>query len=101
MVTLFFGLHTQMKQYEIFVTVNPTMTGLLQGVSQAAQAQIRQALGPDLKVYRPVTRELIGVLQVEDDVDINRILDPGMFRAVFPSISKVEAISVEYKGPLE
>lgn len=89
-----------MKQYEIYVTVNPTMTGLLQGVSQATQAQIRQALGPDLKAYQPITRELIGVLQVEDNVDINRILNPDMFRAVFPSISKVDALPVDYKGPL-
>jgi hypothetical protein len=51
---------------------------------------ITERLGTDLKVYTPLRRELVAVIEVEDSTELARLLDPGQYRAFYPSITRVE-----------
>jgi hypothetical protein len=77
------------KKLNVFALLDPTMTSD-RGVAIAIKNVITERLGTDLKVYTPLRRELVAVIEVEDSTELARLLDPGQYRAFYPSITRVE-----------
>ena len=76
-------------KYRLYVWINPEQT-VMRGAAIAVKKMITDRLGSELKSYRPLVREMLAEIEVDDSTELARVLDPDQYRPFFPSIDRVE-----------
>lgn len=82
-------------KYRIDVVLDAEQLGAERGPAMAVEATLKTYLGKEFLGMNTNVRKTLGVLEVADGTDLERIKDPDQYRSVYPSIISVDFVKVE------
>jgi hypothetical protein len=77
------------RKFKVFVTMNPVRIPMRTGISIAMETLLKSRLGTDFVGYQHEVTEQISVLEVKDETEIARILEPTQYQTLFPGLIRV------------
>lgn len=78
-----------MLEYNVYLIEDPLKTAE-RGKLTTLDRIFRERAGSDLESFTPMTRRLVGQVVFKEGTEVNRILDVESFRAVCPTVVRIE-----------